>query len=301
MPHSTLWQITVSASTEAEDAVAAALEKLVDQPAVIYTDAIKGVSAVSVYLPRAIRDIPDLRLALDLELRAIRCAGLNPGSRRITFRKVRKTDWAHAWKKHFKPLAIGSSLLLKPSWSRRQPGKGQAEIVLDPGLSFGTGRHPTTRFCLGQIVRLRTPTRAQSLLDIGTGSGVLAIAAAKLGYTPVHAFDADPVSVRVARANAHRNDVAIAVTFAEMDIGQLPLRAKEKYDVICANLTADVLLMRAREICCQLCSAGKLVLAGILANEIEQIRDTYEALQFRIIASRRNGDWHSAILAAYPK
>jgi ribosomal protein L11 methyltransferase len=301
MPHSVLWQITVPVSTEAEDAVAAALERLLDQPAVIYTDAKTGVSAVSVYLTRGIRDIPDLHRSLGQELRAIHCADLNAEPGRISIRKVRKTDWADAWKKHFKPLAIGSTLLLKPSWSRRQPRKGQAEVVLDPGMSFGTGRHPTTWFCLSQIVRLRTPTREQSLLDIGTGSGVLAIAAAKLGYSPVHAFDADPASVRVARANAHRNDVAIAVTFAQMDIGQLPLRARKKYDVICANLTADVLLLRARQICGQLCSAGKLVLAGILASEIDQIRDAYEALQFRIVASRRNGDWHSATLTAYQK
>ena len=139
---------------------------------------------------------------------------------------MRREDWAESWKRHFKPIEIGDALLVKPSWSKRRPRKNQAVVILDPGLSFGTGQHPTTAFCLREIVRLKLakergrlarefktrhhadePSALQSFLDIGTGSGILAIAAAKLGYQPVHAFDFDAEAVRIARANARANRV----------------------------------------------------------------------------------------------
>ena len=128
--------------------------------------------------------------------------------------KVPPEDWAESWKRHFKPIEIGGDLLILPSWSKRKPKTGQAVVVLDPGLSFGTGQHATTSFCLNEIVKLRRSSKASelSLLDGGTGSGILAIAAAKLGYKPVEAFDFDPVSVRVARANATSNGVNRKVT-----------------------------------------------------------------------------------------
>src|SRR5439155_23112501 len=116
----------------------------------------------------------------------------------------------------------GLALLLKPSWSRCRARRGQAVVVLDPGLSFGTGQHPTTRFCLEQIVARRTQDRGQSFLDMGTGSGILAIAAAKLGYHPVAAFDVDAHAVRIARANARKNGVADTLHPRRQDLRQLP-------------------------------------------------------------------------------
>src|ERR1019366_8464695 len=159
--------------------------------------------------------------------------GLDIGPGRISLLGVSREDWAESWKLHFKPLLIGSALLLKPSWSRRRPGKGQAVVVLDPGLSFGTGRHPTTAFCLRQLVARRRSGESQSCLDIGTGSGILAIAAAKLGYAPVDAFDFDPEAVRIARANARRNGVAARIRFQRRDLTKLPRRSARQYSLIC--------------------------------------------------------------------
>ena len=93
--------------------------------------------------------------------------------------KLQPRNWAEAWKRHFKPLMIGKRLLIRPSWSRHRPGARQLEVVLDPGMSFGTGQHPTTSFCLEELLRARVPAQAQCLLDVGTGSGILAIAGAK--------------------------------------------------------------------------------------------------------------------------
>ena len=155
------------------------------QPASSYTDAETRQTTVSVYL----RDRPDWFAARQEGTRVWAsngCAsgGLDIGPGSISLKRIRQEDWAESWKLHFKPVVIGSALLLKPSWSRRRPRKGQAVVVLDPGLSFGTGRHPTTAFCLRQLVARRRRAEAQSCLDIGTGSGILAIAAAKLGYAP---------------------------------------------------------------------------------------------------------------------
>ena len=105
------------------------------------------------------------------------------GAGKIEIAKVKREDWAESWKRHFHPIEIGKTLLVKPSWSKKRPAKNQAVVILDPGLSFGTGQHPTTSFCLHQIARGRkNGTPRPSFLDIGTGSGILAIAAAKLGY-----------------------------------------------------------------------------------------------------------------------
>ena len=211
MKRTMLWKISVTTAPEAEDAVAELLGGAFGQPASSYTDAETRQTAVSVYVQKR----PDWSRARQAELasglKRIARSGLDIGPGKISLKGIRQEDWAESWKLHFKPVVIGSALLLKPSWSRRRPRKGQAVVVLDPGLSFGTGRHPTTAFCLRQLVAGRRPGEAQSCLDVGTGSGILAIAAAKLGYAPVDAFDFDPQAVRVARANARRNGVSARI------------------------------------------------------------------------------------------
>jgi ribosomal protein L11 methyltransferase len=207
-------------------------------------------------------------------------------------------DWrgskvSESWKRHFHPLAIGRSLLVKPSWSKTRPAKNQAVVVLDPGLSFGTGQHPTTSFCLRQIVRNRKPGAAQSFLDIGTGSGILAIAAAKLGYAPVHAFDFDPKSVRVARENARKNRVENKIRLTRGDVTRLPLRPARQYDLICANLISNLLISERWRIVNRLKPGGTLVLAGILAAEFGEVERAFAGLKLRRVAGRTENEWRS--------
>ncbi|HVM48445.1 MAG TPA: 50S ribosomal protein L11 methyltransferase [Candidatus Acidoferrum sp.] len=234
-----------------------------------------------------------LREDLRRRLRAIQNCGLNTSPARISLARVPWEDWAESWKRHFKPISIGSSLLVKPSWSRRQPRKGQALVVLDPGLSFGTGQHPTTAFCLQQIVRRRRPGTAQSFLDIGTGSGILAIAAARLGYAPVHAFDLDPDSIRVARTNARHNRLTGRIRFTRQDLSNVPVCRPRKYFLVCANLISTLLLSERQRLLACLAPSGVLVLAGILADEFAEVQAAYEAAGLRLIASRRQREWWS--------
>jgi ribosomal protein L11 methyltransferase len=291
MKQSVLWEVSVMTTPEAEDAFTQLLESAFGQPVASYTDAETGIAVVSVYVPTR----PDWSQArqkeLALGLRRIARTGLNFGPGQLSLKSIRKEEWAESWKLHFRPLAIGSALLLKPSWSRRRPLTGQAVVVLDPGLSFGTGRHPTTAFCLRQLVARRRSGALQSCLDIGTGSGILAIAAAKLGYAPVDAFDVDPESIRVARANARRNGVGALIRLRRQDLTKLPRRGARQYSMVCANLISSLLIAERERILARLRADGVLAIAGVLEREFAQVQGSFETAGLRLMASRTQNEW----------
>jgi ribosomal protein L11 methyltransferase len=332
-----IWKVSIRTTSEAEEAVMEMLQEFFGTPASSYTDVETRDVTVAVYLaeeterglqsassrprqdtrnefrapsPRT-ADIPvrsnvnsqagissSYVSALKTSLREIAHCGLNIGPGKISVQRVRREDWAESWKRHFKPIEIGSALLIKPSWSKHRPKKNQAVVVLDPGLSFGTGQHPTTAFCLQQLVRARplgAPKRSEggSFLDIGTGSGILAIAAAKLGYTPVKAFDFDPEAVRIALENARKNGVSRKVNIRREDVTKLPARSREKFDMICANLISTLLISDRQRIFARLKPGGILVLAGILKSEFASVQAAYEALGMRLIVSRMEKEWQS--------
>jgi ribosomal protein L11 methyltransferase len=286
-----LWRVSVPITPEAEEAVVPLFEDLLGQLPSIYTDAETGAVTATVFLRKA----PQKRI-LQAEVRAafrrLKPCGLDPGTGRLSVTRVRKQDWSESWKRHFKPFAVNGQLLVKPSWSGRKPARGQQVVVIDPGLSFGTGQHPTTRFCLEHTAQSRVPGERQSLLDVGTGSGILAIAAAKLGYRPVRSFDFDPAAVRVARENAHRNGVQIGVTRGDIR----KRRERARYDVVCANLTADLLEMCAAKLKGWVKPGGALILAGILRTQSDSVRKCFEKRGLAVVARAAEGEWESLLL-----
>ena len=297
MKHPALWQVSVATSPAAEDAVTELLATALGQPASSYTDFGTGRTVVAVY-PSAKADFSrEKRAALRTGLEQIRACGLPVGPGTIMLAKVRGQDWAESWKRHFKPIQIGSALLIKPSWSKQRPRRGAAVVVLDPGLSFGTGRHPTTAFCLRQLAARRRPNEAQSVLDIGTGSGILAIAAAKLGFTPVDAFDSDPEAVRIALANARRNGVARQIHFFREDLTRWSSRRPKQYSIVCANLISSLLLAERGRILARLQPGGALVLAGILDSEFARVQRAYESAGLRLRACQTRDHWRSGAFA----
>ena len=163
--------------------------------------------------------------------------------------------------------------------------------MLDPGLSFGTGQHATTSFCLRCLAQARHAGTRQSFLDIGSGSGILAISAAKLGYGPVEAFDFDPQAVRATRANARDNQVKITARLK--DLTKEPLKPARRYDMVCANLIFDILIGQARKICKRVKPDGSLVLAGILTTQFDRVRCAFEAQGMRLAATRVEKEWQS--------
>ena len=290
MSAQSLWRVTVETTAEAEEAVGAFLESYFGQASSSYTDMETGRVTCTVFLKK-----PPAKW--DKLSHIMQEVGLNCVPKCLTLSRVRKEDWAESWKRHFKPFTVGNALLVKPSWSRRKPARGQALVILDPGLSFGTGQHPTTRFCLEQLAEARQPGLRQSFLDVGTGSGILAIAAAKLGYAPVRAFDFDPAAVRIAQDNARKNHVRVPSKRA--DITKIAV-GSTKYDIVCANLTADLLESCAAKLQRFLKPGGLLVLAGILRTQIEGVRKTFQKRGFRTFKSHAEGEWESLALAHRP-
>lgn len=278
---------------EAEEAVTELLTDIFGQPAIGYTHLESGRTTVSLYLTEKSAWSAAAQARLKDGLHRVRTSGLEAGACQVAFKSVRREDWAESWKRHFKPMVFGPALLVKPSWSRARPRKGQALVVLDPGLSFGTGQHPTTGFCLRQLAARRKPGQALSLLDIGTGSGILAIAAAKLGYAPIEAFDFDPDAVRIARENCRINGVSQQVRPRRQDVTKIPLQSRRRYDVVCANLIANLLLAERQRLIARVAHDGMLVLAGILATEFGQVQAAFEAAGMRLLASRKEKEWRS--------
>jgi ribosomal protein L11 methyltransferase len=287
-----IWKIAVATNREGEDAVADLLETLFDARPCAYANTKTGRTTVAVYCDTKPATVVGLRAGL---ARTKTC-GLEIGTGKVSVTRIRRENWAESWKRHFKPMAIGDALLIKPSWSRRKPRRGQSVIVLDPGLSFGTGHHATTSFCLHELVRRRRPGR-QSFLDMGTGSGILAIVAVKLGYSPVHGFDFDPEAVRVAEENARTNGVASRLRIRRQDLTRLRARPALKYDMICANLISTLLAAERRRIVKLLKPGGVLVLAGILKSEFAEVEKAFKSLGLRRIGGKTEKEWRSGSLS----
>jgi ribosomal protein L11 methyltransferase len=298
MKSAPLFQISVATSAQAEDAVAELLARLFRAPSTIYTDAETRVSVASVWRRNRRAWNTANRAALRAGLADLRAAGIDIGPARISARPVARENWAESWKRHFKPISVGSRLLVRPGWIKRRPRPGQAVVVLDPGLSFGTGNHPTTLFCLRELAAHRKPAHPQAFWDAGTGSGILAIAAAKLGYSRVDAVDFDSQAVRIARENARRNRVLHLIHLTRRDLSCLPLHSPHQYDLICANLISTLLIAIRDPIIQRLRPSGTLVLAGILATEFDTVLKAYQQAGLKLLRTRTEGEWRSGAFAS---
>ena len=191
---------------------------------------------------------------------------------------VRNEDWANNWKVHFKPVRIGCRLVIKPTWEEYQPLQGDLVIQIDPGMAFGTGAHPTTRMCLESLERIcfsesggRLPA---AVLDVGTGSGVLSIAAALMGATLITAVDIDPEAIRVTQENLQLNGMGELVDASTTDLGQLT----GEYGVVVANILAEELVRLSAQLIARLAPGGWLILSGILTEKAEFVRAGFPGL-----------------------
>jgi ribosomal protein L11 methyltransferase len=201
-------------------------------------------------------------------------------------------DWADRWRDFHRPVSVDGRLVVRPSWQTRSAA-AQIEIVVDPGPAFGTGAHPTTRMCLELLLDLadRDPPRG-ALTDLGTGSGVLAIAAAKLGWDPVLALDYERAALDAAAANAELNGVAIGLRRVNLR-HELPALAPTAV----ANLTAPLL----EEVAGRLAAApGWLVCSGVLVSEGDRVEEAFEARGLDVAERRASGDWVAFLMRGRP-
>jgi ribosomal protein L11 methyltransferase len=201
--------------------------------------------------------------------------------------------WADRWQDFHKPLLVGGRLWLRPSWE--PPREGAIDLVVDPGRAFGTGAHPTTRLCLELLLELEQGGEAAGpLADLGTGSGVLAIAAAKLGWDPVAGYDHEPAAIDAATANAAANSVALDFTRINLREG-LP----ELSSTVVANLTAPVLSVVAEQLASDEGAPpgpAILVCSGLLPAELDGISMAFEPASLAEADRRQNGDWAALLL-----
>ncbi len=200
-------------------------------------------------------------------------------------------DWATSWKAHFKPIKIGEHLLITPSWEEQAKDEERKVILLDPGMAFGTGGHETTRLCLECLESILCstglPSGAIRVLDLGTGSGILAIAAAKLGTAEIDAVDIDPQAVLVATENFILNGVEKKINCSTTSIKQL----EGSYNIILANILAEELVRMAPDIIKHLSPGGDLVLSGILGEREQLVRNGFDPLRLNFKASLADGEW----------
>ena len=201
-------------------------------------------------------------------------------------------DWETSWKKHYKTLAIGERLIIKPSWLDYTATPEQVVIEIDPGMAFGTGQHATTRVCLLALERHLRP--GMVVLDLGTGSGILAIAAAKLGASQVLALEINPAAVAVARSNAEANGVSDLMAVA---LGTLPKYKtwRRNFDLVIANITARVIDELSEPLVSSLKPQGILIAGGIIEECLEGVSMRLEEAGARIIDILSDEEWRTIV------
>jgi len=286
--------ITIAPKTpEADEAVGSLLERVFQRPYTIFTHTENITVTVSVFLPEHQRVTQYDRDAITKGLYKICECGLNVGRWGIEVKRLKRQDWANSWKRNFKPIDINGKLVVRPDWEKVQLKSGQKTVVINPGMSFGTGQHETTKYCLRKIVSMRRCRTEQSLLDVGSGSGILSIAAVKVGYKPVLGLDYDLEAVRIAKANAKRNRVDHRLMFRAGEVVNLSMISREKYDIVCANLLFDLLKDHALNLISQLKPNGVLILSGILQSQFMDLQKVYEKEGLKLMHTGRRDEWQS--------
>jgi ribosomal protein L11 methyltransferase len=298
-------EVSVRTDGEGAEAVAEMLRPFAYQESVVLEqlgdetmadpDALEPFVTVKIYVPED-EDSPALRRRIEEILYHL--SRLYPLPKPV-FRELADEDWANAWKEHYRPFRLGRRIVIWPAWLERQPGDtqpGDVVLTLDPGMAFGTGLHPTTQGCLQALEQIVTPGMA--VLDAGTGSGILAIAAVKLGATTVAAFDTDNLAVRATEENATRNGAlsAIHVWRGELD-SVAAVTGRAQWDVIVANILAPVIigLLVENGLLGYVAPGGRLILSGIIEEQSADVAAALAAAGGHVEQTITAGDWVTLI------
>jgi ribosomal protein L11 methyltransferase len=301
-------ELAVAADIEAVEAVSEILARVAPggasvEPAFELTD--EGLGArvdptkpaiVRAYVPARDAAASARSVAIATEaLGHLQAFGLRPIGE-LTTRIVHESDWAEAWKAHFPVLRIGRRLVIKPTWRRHRRQPEDIVLALDPGMAFGTGLHPTTRLCLAGVESIgdRGLLAGARVLDVGCGSGILAIAAAKLGAADVLGVDTDPIAIEATEANAKRNVVggggSGAGSVVRARVGSLP-SGEPSFDVVLANLIASLLVTLAAPLRDELRPGGLLLASGIFVDREADVRAAFDAVRLAVTARSEEGEW----------
>ncbi len=243
---------------------------------------------------------------------------------------VGKSDWAESWKEHFHPMRVGCRFVIKPSWRDYTPTADELVLEIDPGLAFGSGLHPTTQLCLEILEEM--PLGGKTLFDVGTGSGILALAALKLGVSMVRAVDVDEIAVRVAQENFERNGyplpgpppwrgegvqvetasgsatqtdpsalrvyrpLRVSTVLVETAIGSAADNGGRQWEVVMANILANTLVELMPDLAAALTPSGQLILSGLLAEQETGVTEAASAHHLCLSDRRTEGDWVALVM-----
>lgn len=208
----------------------------------------------------------------------------------ISAKEVHEQDWENEWKKYYKPVPVGKRIIIKPQWEEICDEGRDVVIELDPGMAFGTGTHETTRMCLALLEEYVTPE--STLLDIGTGSGILSIGAAKLGCGKIVASDIDSVAVKVARENAALNGVADKIDIRCCD---LTSGITGKYNIVVANIIADAIIMLSESAANFMADDGVYITSGIIEHRLDDVKSALTNYGFKIKRTLQEGEWAAIV------
>ena len=211
--------------------------------------------------------------------------GFDKGEGIVTYHKVNEDDWANNWKQYYKPTKVGEHIVVKPTWEEYEEKPGEVVVELDPGMAFGTGTHETTRMCIKALEK--KVKKDTTVFDIGTGSGILSIAAAKLGAKHVVGVDLDPVAVESAKKNLEFNKV----NNIEILYGDLMEVVEGKADIVVANILADIIMFLSEGVRAFIEDGGYFIASGILNTQRDKVTDKLKALDFKIEEVMEDGEW----------
>ena len=299
-------ELAIEVDPEAVEAVSEILSRVaaggvsVEQPFATEQEGLAAVpiegapATIRAYLPAIDRQAAESAISeTRTRLGHLTAFGLRPiGELRIS--AVHEEDWAEAWKEHFPVMRLGRRIVIKPTWREYDPAPDDVVVALDPGMAFGTGLHPTTRLCLVGLERWQDAglVTGASVVDVGCGSGILAVAAGLLGARQLRGVDTDPIAIEATRQNAARNGVSISASAGSLPVDGGP------FDLVLANLVASLLMALAPELAAAMRpgdgtpgSGGRLLASGIFVDREPEVVAAFESAGLRIVGRDQETDW----------
>ena len=226
------------------------------------------------------------------KVKEIKDMGFDIGRGEVLVEKTHEEDWANNWKKYYKPSKVGEKIVVKPIWEDYEKKDDELVVELDPGMAFGTGDHETTRMCIQALEKY--VEKDSTVFDVGTGSGILAIAAAKLGAKKAVGVDLDPVAVESAKENVSYNNL----DNIEVLYGNLVEVIEGKADIVVANIIAEIICILIDDVKRVLKQGGMFITSGIIHERVKMVTDKLEESGFEVIKVNKDGEWNCIIAKA---